>query len=94
MVLHPDSLLISQSQQLVVVHNRVHIFNPQRIDVTVKEYIFTFIPVAVQWPINFTKDIAQEAIRPIASCRLQRSIQFNDSAGLDRCKKEKGGFIT
>jgi len=36
MTLHLDPLLISQSQQFVVVHNRIHIFNPQRIDIAVK----------------------------------------------------------
>jgi hypothetical protein len=41
--LQHDTLVRGQSQNLVVIHHRVHIFNPQGIDITVENEVSLFI---------------------------------------------------
>lgn len=75
MFLKPNSLAISQRQEPVVVHNRVHVFNPQSVHVAIKHDVLAL--VLVRWFVNLTEDTGQQTIRPVSCDRVQRTVQLH-----------------
>ena len=57
MALQSNALSVGQCQQAVVVHNRVHVFNPQCVHVTVEDEILALVPVGR--PVDVSKDVGQ-----------------------------------
>ena len=80
MLLKSDPFAIRQGQQLIVVHNRVHIFNPQSIDVTIKHNVFSL--AFLSWLINFTEDTRKKTISPVPGDWVECSIKLYDGASL------------
>ena len=57
MFLKPNPLAISQSQQSVVVHHRVHVLYPQGVHIAVKHDVLAF--VFIGGFVYLTKDVGQ-----------------------------------
>lgn len=87
MILHFNPLLISQSQQFIVVHNRVHVFDPQGVNIAVEEYVSPFVVAGIQRFVDLAENTAQQTICPIARRRIQLSVQLDDGASLDKIVK-------
>lgn len=83
MIHQSDPLLIRQGEQLVVVHHRIHVLDPQRIHVTVEEYVLQFVRTFLKRSVNLAENVAQEAIRPIASRYIQHPVKFTHSTCLE-----------
>ena len=80
MFLKPNSLAVSQSQESVVVHNRVHVFNPESVHVTIEHDVLAL--VLVRWFVNLTEDTGQQTIRPVSCDWVQCTVQLHHCASL------------
>lgn len=78
MFLKSDSFAVRQSQQLIVVHNRVHILNPQRINVTIEHNVFSL--AFLSWLINFPENTRKETVGPVPGDWVECSIKLDDGA--------------
>lgn len=74
------SLSISQCQQLVIIHDRVHILDPQRIHITIEHNILALVLLGRF--VDFTEDTRQQTIRPITCYGVECTVQLDDRAGL------------
>lgn len=74
----PDSLSVGQGEDLVVIHNRIHILNPQRIHISIKHDVLAFGAAGVKGFVYGAEDVGQKTVVPIPSLRVQNSVQFND----------------
>lgn len=93
MILHFDPLLIGQSQNFIVVHHRVHIFDPECIDVAIEEDVLLLVLLRIQRSVDLAKDAAQQSIGPVARERIENSIKLDDSAGLWIHNVQFRGFV-
>ena len=76
MLLKTYPFTIRQGQQLVVVHHRVHVFNPQGIDVAIKHDVLSFVLLCGF--IDVTEDTGKKTVCPVSGYWIQRAVQFNN----------------
>ena len=89
MFLKTNSLAISQSQEPVVIHNRVHVFNPESVYVAVKHDVLALVLVC--WFVNLSEDTGQQPIRPVSCDWVQCTIQLHHCAGFGVHDVQFGG---
>lgn len=75
--LEPDSLSVSESEELIVVHNRVHILHPQSIHISIKQDVLPLFLLSRS--IDFSEDVGQEAVGPVSCDGVQDTIQLYHS---------------
>mmetsp|Transcript_16995 Transcript_16995/g.50160 ORF Transcript_16995/g.50160 Transcript_16995/m.50160 type:complete len:353 (-) Transcript_16995:5910-6968(-) len=73
-----NPLTVWQCKHLVVVHDRVHVFDPQSIDIGVKDNPPFF--VFLRRLARFTENARQQTILPVARHRIENTIELQDSA--------------
>lgn len=77
MAQHSDSLLVSQSEQFVVIHHGIHILDPEGVHVTVEQNVSLLALVfIVQRFVHLSKNFAQQAVCPVARIRIQHAVQL------------------
>ena len=74
MFLETDSLSIGESQELVVVHDRVHVLHPQGIHVSVKQNVLPL--VLLRRSVDLSEDVGEETVRPVSSHGVQDPVQL------------------
>ena len=70
-VLQADALAVGQREQLVVVHDRVHVLDPEGVDVAVVEDVAAGLGALGQRAVDLAEDVGEEAVRPVAGVRVQ-----------------------
>ena len=78
MFLKPYPFTIGKCEQLVVVHDRVHVLHPQGIHVSIKEDVPPFILVCRL--VDLSEDVGEETVCPVSCHGVQYAVQFNDTA--------------
>ena len=76
--LQTDALSVGQSQQAVVIHDRVHVLHPEGINISIIDNVLAFILVCGL--VDLTEDVGQQSIRPVSGGRVQDAVQLNDTA--------------
>mmetsp|Transcript_141451 Transcript_141451/g.271457 ORF Transcript_141451/g.271457 Transcript_141451/m.271457 type:complete len:237 (+) Transcript_141451:6980-7690(+) len=93
MLLKPDSLSVCKRQELVVIHDRVHVLHPDCIYITIIKDVPSLWLVHRNGLVDFTEDLGQQTISPITCLRIQDPIQLigGDSLWIDW--KQFGGQV-
>ena len=89
MFLKSNSLAISQGQEPVVIHNRVHVFNPQSVHVAIEHDVLALILVC--WFVDLAEDTGQQTIRPVSCDWVQCTVQLHYCACLGVHHVQFGG---
>ena len=80
MLLQPNSLAISQRQQPVVVHNRVHVLDPQCVHVAVKHNVLPLVLIC--WFVDLTEYAGQQTVSPVPCDGIQCTVELYHCACL------------
>lgn len=88
MFLESNTLSVSKCQQTVVVHDGVHVLNPQCIDVTVEHDVLPLIFVGRF--VYVAENIRQQSIGPVARVRIEDAVKLDDTAVLGIYRKQLG----
>lgn len=54
MFLETNTFSVGQRKQLIIVHNRVHVLDPQRVNITVKHNILSLILIG--WLVDLAEN--------------------------------------
>jgi len=96
--LQSDTFSISQCKQPIVVHDRVHILDPKRVDVAVKDEVLPL--VLVRRSVDVSENVRQKSVGPVPRVRVQDSVQFHYAAILRvdsvqlRCQTQPSTTVT
>lgn len=66
-----NAFIIGQRQQFVVVHDRVHVLDPERVHVAVVEYVAALL--LVRWFIDLAEDVREQTVRPVTRVRVENT---------------------
>ena len=78
--LQADALAVGQREQLVVVHDRVHVLDPERVHVTVVENVAALF--LVRGLVDLAEDVGEETVGPVARVRVEYAVELDDRARL------------
>lgn len=73
----PDTITITERQNFVIVHHRVHVLNPDGVDITVVNDPALFrLLVITEGLVGFLENLRQEPISPVSRLRVQDTIKL------------------
>ena len=75
-----DALAVRQREEPVVVHDGVHVLDPQRVHVAVKHDVLAL--ALVSRLVDVAEDVRQQSVSPVSRGRVQNAVQFNNTAVL------------
>ena len=77
MFLQPDALAVCERHQPVVIHHRVHVLDPHRVDIAIKHDVAHL--VLRGWPVDLSEDAGEQPVRPVAGRRVEDAVQLDDT---------------
>jgi hypothetical protein len=80
-VLQSDSFTVRQCKNLIIIHHRVHIFDPQRIHIAVKEDVTSLL--LVDRLVDVSEYMGEETIRPVSGHRVKDTVQLGHRTCLE-----------
>lgn len=76
MVLQSDPFTVWQSEQLVVIHDRVHVLNPDGVDVAIEDNVMPLVLAVRKGLVHLPEGVAQKAITPIACVCVKLAVEL------------------
>ena len=71
-----NAFAVGQGKEFVVVHDRVHVFDPHRVDVAVEHDVTYLVTIGRQRTVELTEDVRQQAVCPVARLRIELSVEL------------------
>jgi len=78
MSLKPNTFSVGQRQQSVVVHNGVHVLNPQSIHVAVEDQVLALVLVGRL--VDVAENARQKAVGPVPCVWIQNAVKLHHAA--------------
>mmetsp|Transcript_2368 Transcript_2368/g.7865 ORF Transcript_2368/g.7865 Transcript_2368/m.7865 type:complete len:305 (+) Transcript_2368:7017-7931(+) len=76
--IEPDALAVGQCEKLVVVHHRVHVLDPERVDVAVVDNVAPLLLALGHRPVHIAEEIGEQPVGPVTGGGVEHAVELVD----------------